>query len=178
MRLPTQDNCNPDDPKEAFQWAFVALPFEGSTPFIVQPEAREEWSEMFHKLGFRHHPELQTHKIRPPWRGQQHALNATMEVVPVDEPDPTPVVVPDMSQYTLHEQAFVREQLRHLDRQGSDDTDKASVVQGELFNPSDHSVSFVLGYLMNASDAERRRVIAAEMTGKKRDGILRRYKGI
>jgi hypothetical protein len=179
MKFPTVETCNQDDPREAFQWAFVALPFEGSTPFLIQPEARADWSQLFHDLGFRHHPELQVKKVRPPLRGGVHALNPAMKVVPVDDPDPPEMTAPNMADYTAHEQAIMAEQLRHLENQGArpDRADKASVVE-PLFNPSDHSVSFVLGYLHHASDAERRRVIAAEMTGKNRDGIRRRYPGI
>ncbi|RJO79306.1 DUF2744 domain-containing protein [Nocardia panacis] len=179
MRLPTQENCDPEDPKEAYQWAFVCLPFYGTTPLIVQPEARAEWSELFWDLGFRHHPELQTKKIRPPWRGQQHALNPSMQVVGIDEPDTEPISIPDPAEYTVHEQEVMLERLRQLGRIGDRPTAaEGAEVVGPQFNPADHSVSFVLGYLMNASPGERRRVIATEMTGKRRDGIMRRYPGV
>ncbi|MGY1896207.1 phage gene 29 protein family protein [Nocardia gipuzkoensis] len=179
QKFPTLASCDQSDPKEAFQWAFVALPFEGSTPFMIQPEARAEWSQLFHDLGFRHHPELQTKKVRPPIRGGKHTLNPGVAVVKVTEPDPEEFKVPDMSDYSTHEQAIMAEQLRHLQNQGDrPDRDAEASVVAEQFNPSDHSVSYVLGYMHHASDFERRRVVAAEMTGKRRDGILRRYKGI
>ncbi|WP_280430042.1 phage gene 29 protein family protein [Nocardia brasiliensis] len=177
--FPTLASCDQGKPEEAFQWAFVALPFEGSTPFLIQPEARPEWSQLFWDLGFRHHPELQTRKVRPPIRGGAHTLNPSVSVVDVNDPDPEEFTAPNMADYTAHEQAIVAEQLRHLqnqgDRPGPDDT---AAVVGELFNPADHSVSYVLGYLHHATEYERRRVIASEMTGKRRDGIMRRYKGI
>ncbi|MFB8281885.1 phage gene 29 protein family protein [Nocardia colli] len=177
--FPTLSNCDQAVPAEAFQWAFVALPFEGSTPFMIQPEARQEWSQLFWDLGFRHHRELQTRKVRPPIRGGAHTLNPSVTVVDVDEPDPQQFTAPDMSDYTAHEQAIVAEQLRHLQNQGDrPDADETASVVAEQFNPADHSVSYVLGYLHHANDYERRRVIAAEMTGKRRDGIMRRYKGI
>ncbi|CAM4133734.1 DUF2744 domain-containing protein [Nocardia ninae] len=178
-RFPTLSNCDQGKPEDAFQWAFVALPFEGSTPFMIQPEARKEWSQLFWDLGFRHFPELQTRKVRPPIRGGTHTLNPSVTVVDVNDPDPEEFKGPDMSAYTVHEQAIVAEQLRHLQNQGDrPDVDETASVVADQFNPADHSVSYVLGYLHHATDFERRRVIAAEMTGKRRDGIMRRYKGI
>lgn len=179
-RLPTVDNCDQDDPKEAFQWAFVALPFQGTTPLKVQPEVRSEWSQLFHDLGFRHHAELQTKKIRHPYRGQQHALNGLVRVVDMDDDEPDPVEIPDPAEFTVHEQELMIERLRHLGRLGERPIEPAgaSVDPGEVFNPSDHTVSTVNGYLMACNSAEKRRVVAAEMAGKHRDGILRKHRGI
>lgn len=137
----------------------------------------EEWSQRLWDLGFRHDPDAQTKKIRPPHRGQQHPLNNTSHVVDIDEPDPAPVVIPDMSRHTPHEQVVVAEQLYQngiLQRQAPE-VDKASIAP--TFNPSEHSPSTVNGYLMGQPDHERRRVLALEMTGKHRDQILRKWKG-
>lgn len=187
-RLPTQENCEPEegsevDPKEIYQWALTALPFAGSTPLLIQPEARAQWSELLWNLGFRHHPELQTKKIRAPHRGQQHALNGAVQVVDINDPDPDPVTIPDPLAYTPHEQAVMAERLYHGGMLGDRvpayrQHEFAEEESGDAFNPADHSPSTVNGYLMAAKPAERRRVIAAEMTGKCRDQILRKWKGV
>lgn len=178
-RLPTIDNCDPEDPREAFQWAFVALPFAGSTPLMVDPNIRPEWSQLFWDLGFRHHPELQTKRVIPPHRGPQHALNPSVMVVDKDEPDPDPVVIQDPASLNAYEQDIQLERYRHLGRlpEVPKEPEGAEVWSGGLFDPSEHTPSTVNGYLMAASPVERRRVLAAEMVGKKRDQILRRWPG-
>ncbi|CRY79892.1 hypothetical protein SAMN05421776_11752 [Nocardia farcinica] len=93
------------------------------------------------------------------------------------------MTIPDPLAYTPHEQAVMAERLYHAGMLGDrvpkwDPDATASESNGEPFNPSDHSVSTVNGYLMACSPAEARRVIAAEMVGKKRDGILRKNRGI
>jgi hypothetical protein len=177
-RLPTLETCNQDDPKDAFQWAFVNLPFAGSTPLLVQPEVRPQWSQLFHDLGFRHHPELQVKKLRHPYRGQQHALNGSVQVVDMDDPDPDPVNIPDPLEYTQHEQQVMLERIEHGRRSGERAKPEGASVDREQFNPSDHTCSTVNGYLMACSPAEGRRVVAAEMVGKARDQILRKNKGL
>lgn len=184
-RLPTQESCAPKggeepDPREVFQWAFVSLPFAGSTPLIVQDAVRPEWSQLFWDLGFRHHPELQTKKIRPPHRGQQHSLNGSVLVVDVDDPDPDPVVIQDPAALTAFEQEIQLERYRQLGRipEPNPVVEGAEELSGDLFDPADHTPSTVNGYLMAAQPVERRRVIAAEMTGKKRDQILRKWRDV
>ncbi|MFE7717479.1 DUF2744 domain-containing protein [Nocardia rhizosphaerihabitans] len=180
----TYANCQPaegeaPDPTRIFRWAFGALPFYGSTPLLVQDEAQAQWSQLFWDMGFRHFPELQTVKVRAANRGQQHSLNGAVEIVDIAADDLDPMVIPDPLAYTAHEQAVMAERLYHGgmigDRVPKWHPDaQASVSSGTPFNPSDHTVSAVNGYLLAPiPDAEKRRVMAAEMTGKKRDGILR-----
>lgn len=189
-RLPTQetaekavDENGEPDPREAFQWAFVSLPFTGSTPLLIQPEARADWSQLFWDLGFRHHPELQTKKVRAPWRGQQHALNGLSEVVDIDDPEPDPVVIPDPLAFTPHEQAVMAERLYQAGAIGDRVPkhrahEQAEEGSAELFDPAEHTPATVNGYLMAADPAERRRVVALEMVGKARSKILNRWPGV
>ncbi|WP_080735987.1 phage gene 29 protein family protein [Rhodococcoides fascians] len=176
-RLPTFENSRElqDDPQQKYQWAFVAIKLAGDTEFTPNPEAREWMSQHLEDLGFRHDPELMLKKLRTPHRGQQHYLNNTSEWVGIDEPDVAPVALPNMEEYTRHEQEFVAEQLRYhgvVKDAPVVEVDKASVTVAPVFNPADATVSYVKGYLVHASDQERRRVLAAEMMGKKRQGIL------
>lgn len=193
-RLPTFENSRDvqDDPKQKNQWALVAIKLAGDTEFTPNPEAREWMSEHLDDLAIVYAPDLakladengnihvsqlpeRKKKLRTPHRGQQHYLNNTSEWVGIDEPDVAPVALPNMEEYTRHEQEFVAEQLRYhgvVKDAPVVEVDKASVTEAPVFNPADATVSYVKGYLVHASDQERRRVLAAEMMGKKRQGIL------
>ncbi|MGW0245048.1 phage gene 29 protein family protein [Nocardia goodfellowii] len=187
-KFPTYENCQPPegeepDPKKIYQWALSVLPFSGSTPMIVQEQARAEWSELLYDLGFVHDPDRQTKRVQLPVRGQQHYLNGAAQIVPVDAPEPDPTIIPDPLEYTPHEQAVMAERLYHAGMLGDRlpayvENRYAEEESGPAFEPADHSPSTVNGYLMAAQPAERRRVIAAEMTGKQRDQILRKWKGV
>ncbi|MFE2997934.1 DUF2744 domain-containing protein [Nocardia sp. NPDC059246] len=187
-RFPTYEDCQPPegeepDPNKIFQCFLGYIPFAGSTPIILSEEARGELSEILWGFGLRHHPELQTKKLRMPYRGQQHYLNGAAHVVDIDDPDPEPVMIPDPLDYTPHEQAVIAERLYHAGMLGDRvpayrEHEFAEEESGDLFEPADHSPSTVNGYLMAARPAERRRVIAAEMTGKQRDQIIRKWPGV
>ena len=195
-RLPLQQDCiASDDPKVRHQWVLIALPFHGMTPFTMEPELREQWSERLDEAGYRHVDQLraladedgnihvsqlpeQKVKFIPPHRGQQQALNNSGVWVGIDEEAPDPVALPNMAEYTTHEKAFVAEQLYYDGTIKIPETpvDGAVVVPtAPAFNPADHTVSAVNGYLMAPiSMTEKRRVIAAEMASRKpRQGILR-----
>jgi len=197
-RLPTLEECAySDDPEVKNQWALVALPFFGTTPHTVEPQLRPEWSKHFDDLGYVWAPRLaeladengnihvsqlptQKLKLRAPHRGQQHVLNNSSAWVDVNDPDPDPVMLPDMSAFTRHEQEVVAEQLRYhgVVREDMPEPEVAEVVSTPAFDPSEHSPSTVNGYLMGVADAEKRRVVALEMTGKARDQILRKWRGV
>lgn len=194
-RLPLQQDCiESDDPTIRHQWVFVALPFHGMTPFTMEPQLREQWSERIDEAGYRHVDQIraladengnihvsqlpeQKVKFIPPHRGQQQHLNNSGVWVGMDEEAPDPVALPNVEEYTRHEQEFIAEQLRYhgVVRDLEPEVAGAVVVpSAPAFNPSDHTVSGVNGYLLAPiSDAEKRRVIAAEQMGKKRQGILR-----
>lgn len=110
--LITQDMCDPDNPEEMALWAFFFLPQVGGAPMISHPDYYRKWSQHFYDLGFRHHPELQTKKLNPPMRGPYHAYNNAAVWVGVDEPEPEPIVLPDVSKLTDQEKYVMVEQLR------------------------------------------------------------------
>jgi len=181
MRFPTYDDCQPaegeaPDPQNVFQWALTTLPLAGDASFTVEPNIRPEWSQLFWDLGFRHHPDLQTKKIVAPFRGQQHTLNGAATIVGVDEPDSPPVLIQDPASLTAHEQAVQLERYRQLGMlpPANVGPEGASVFEGDLFDPLEHTVSAVNGYLLAPIPmSEKRRVMAAEMASKNpRQGIL------
>lgn len=183
QKIPTRDNCNPDDPYEKFQWVFVALPFVGDQQFTPQDDILRRWSKRLVDLGFEMpEPDKATIKLRPANRGPQHTLNGLSDWVSVDEPDPEPVVIPDVGLYTRNEQEVIAEQLRYHGVVKDEEPPKsqARAYSLEQFNPADYSPSTVKGYLLAASPEEQQRVMAAEMTGKRRDQILNdpRFRGL
>lgn len=193
-RIPTLENCDPNDPEQVLQWIAVQLPFAGKQEYTPSPEQRAAWSKRWDSLAIVYAPSLakladengNIHvsqlpqpklKLRVPYRGQQHYLNGAMQWVDIDEPEVSPVQLPDMAEYTPHERAFMVEDLRYHGAVKSDEPkmDTAVVVDAsDLFNPADHTVSAVNGYLMAPIPmSEKRRVIALEMSSKKpRQGIL------
>lgn len=185
QKIPTRDNCNPDDPYEAFQWLFVALPFVGDQTFTPQDDILRQWSKRMADLGFEQpDPAKAKIKLRPARRGPEHTLNGLSDWVSVDEPDPEPVIIPDVGLYTRSEQEIIAEQLRYhgvvKDEPRQESTARAYSL--DQFDPSDATPSEVNGYLKGIASQgnweEMQRVIAAEMTGKKRDQILRKWPGV
>lgn len=198
-RIPTWDNCDRTDPKTRLKPACVGLPWAGSQKLTPPSDLAEEWSEHWVKIGLCYigdiaaladangmiHvdqlpvPEL---KLVPPHRGQQHPMNGTMQWIGVDEPEPDPVVIPDVSSkvHTREEQEIVAEQLYYdgVIKLPEPERDVATVEK--TFNPADYTPSEVRGYLIGADDRERSRVLALEMTGKHRPQILNdpRWKGM
>lgn len=198
MRLALQSNCNQDDPREANQWLFVDLPFGHNQPYTPDHRMLPDWSERVTDAGYVHIDNLkklagdgglihidqlpeQKIRYRPPYRGQQHTLNHGSWVA-MDSEDPAPFTVPDPALHTVHEQEAMAERLYHTGvlKRHEDKPETASVGRAP-FNPSDHTPSSVNTYLEYcADDHERRRVLAAEMTGKHRQQILRNplWKGL
>ncbi|CCW14597.1 phage gene 29 protein family protein [Rhodococcus aetherivorans] len=184
-RIPTRENCDPNDPEDKFQWVFVAWPFMGDQTYTPHDDILKMWSKRMCDLGFElPDPDKSQLKLVGPVRGPQHTLNGAVGWVDKNDPDPEPVVIPDMGAYTRFEQEIVAEQLRyHGVIPGEEQkVSKAKVRTGDQFEPSEHSPSTVNGYLLGVqaqgNSAEMRRVVAAEMAGKKRDQILRKWRGI
>ena len=201
MRLPLQSTCDQNDPRTAHQWLCVQLPFgqnQGHTPDL---RLLPDWSQRIDDAGYRHVDQIraladenglihvdqlpkQRKRFRAPYRGQQHALNGSGEWVDMDAEDPEPFAVPDPAAHTPHEQAAMAERMYYTGalKRPEPVVDKASVGTARpIFNPSEHTPNAVNTYLEYcANDVERRRVIAAEMNGKKRGQILRnpKWKGM
>ncbi|MCA1009005.1 DUF2744 domain-containing protein [Rhodococcus hoagii] len=198
-RIPTWDNCDRTDPKLALKPACVGLPWAGPQKFTPPSDLAEDWSEHWTRIGvcyvghiaaladengMIHVDQLPTPalKLIPPPRGQQHPQNATMQWVGIDEPEPPPMVIPDVSseQYTRNEQAAIAEQLYRDGVIPSPEPARDVASVERTFDPRDYTPSEVRGYLIGQDDRERSRVLALEMTGKCREQILNdpRWKGM
>jgi len=51
--FPTRENCDPNNPSEAFLWMFAALPFVKGGPLLMPPDYYRLVSEHLWKLGCR-----------------------------------------------------------------------------------------------------------------------------
>lgn len=185
----TLDQCDQDDPREAHQWVFSAgLPFHGSTPLIIHEEVWPEWSELFSDYGLVHAPSLarladedgnihvsklpvQSKFPHAPRKGPEHYLNPAAHVSDNDD-EPGPVPLPDPLSFTREQQEAMVERLRYAGVLPEDTPPVDTAMVEKTFNPSDHTPPVVVGYLLGQPDHERRRVLSAEMRGKKRAKIL------
>lgn len=174
---PTYENCDQDNPKDWMVWALMAFPWLGDVPMPIDPMSWEDICQYMWDLGFRHHPELQVKKIIPPTRGPKHYTNQSARIVEMDH-EQKPIILPDPSEQTEEEQEMYIARLRETGALAAEQeiVDKASVSTHTDFEPANESVAFVNGYLHAADDKERSRVLALEMTGKKRKGILKNPK--
>ncbi|PXX52631.1 uncharacterized protein DUF2744 [Nocardia tenerifensis] len=112
MTIPSLDQCNPDDPNEAFVWALVGLPGPQNSPLLVHPDVLRQWSKHLWDLGFRHYPDEQTKEYHPPARGLTHWLNGSGQWAEKGAPRPAESSAPDVSELTPDERAHLVEQLR------------------------------------------------------------------
>ncbi|WP_306358706.1 MULTISPECIES: DUF2744 domain-containing protein [unclassified Nocardia] len=111
MGLPLQHECDPDNPDEAFVWAFVALPGPGNGPLLVPPRILGQWSRRLWELGFRHHPAEQTLEYQlggndGHWLGQPGAWVPKGTAVAPDDG------VPDVSELSAVQRAHLVAQLQ------------------------------------------------------------------
>ncbi|MEU2033588.1 phage gene 29 protein family protein [Nocardia amamiensis] len=112
MPIPLHEDCDPNDPHEAFTWALVGLPGPRNSPLLVHPDVLRKWSKHLWDLGFRHYPEEQTKEYHPPARGVTHWLNGAGRWAEKGTPPPPEASAPDVAQLTPDERANLVEQLR------------------------------------------------------------------
>lgn len=201
-RLPTYEKCaGSDDPRVRHQWAFVQWPFLNDQGYTPAPDALELWSVRLDQLGYVHGPTLaqladengmihvsqlpeQTIKLAVPYRGQQHYLNGAAMWIDRDADEVEPVNIPDPAEFTVHEQLVMQERMRYTGTLKDPEPEPDGLAEEfkPQFNPTDHTPSAVNGYLEACSAMgnmhEMKRVVAAEMMGKHRQQILKRWPGV
>jgi len=131
MKIPSQEDHNPNDPRQHVAWALRNLPMIAGVGAITHPGYLFGWSEHLWRAGFRHvdwirgladengniHvsqlPEQEI-KFQPAFRGQRHDANNAARWVDKDTPDPKPVVIPDITKFTEQENlAMLRQFEEH-----------------------------------------------------------------
>ncbi|UVT24982.1 DUF2744 domain-containing protein [Rhodococcus pyridinivorans] len=76
--LPTRENCDPNNPEEAFLWMFVGLPGVNGASMIMGPDYYRQVSKQLWELGARPVEEPIKHLERGRWVYEN----------PDDEPEP------------------------------------------------------------------------------------------
>lgn len=191
-QIPTQQWCfEQEGPEKRHQWMFVAsMPFGRDTYYTPDGDTLAYLSTRVQEAGYSHISELealadavgmvslakvrqQVKKLQPPPAGQAHTLNNTSQWVDMDAPDPGPIAVADMSQFTVEQNIKHVEQLRNMGVPGvipdiQEPGPSGARVVGKEFDPAAHGPAVVIGYLLGQDDAERKRVLAAELRGGRR----------
>ncbi|WP_280389319.1 phage gene 29 protein family protein [Nocardia wallacei] len=181
------EDINPDDPEERFLPALQCIPMGPGMQRMVLPEAICRFiSKHLTEAGCPPmDPALATKKYRPPVRGQNHPLNSAADWVPLDAPEPEPVVVQDPATLTVHEQEAQLERYRYMgykvEKPPPPEPQAFEIDQLDdppRFPPGEHTVTEVCAYLRELGDTdpvERGRVLYAERHGKGRNRILKRF---
>ena len=121
--IPFQDRANFDDPEEHAAWLFIGLRMASGDTLNFHPDDAKAASRQLWEAGYRHHPELQTHRMSIPGGSAQSFLAASGgDWVPVGEPvEPVAQAraeVPDISDLSLEQRTALAEQLRDLGHGG------------------------------------------------------------
>lgn len=106
MQILRPEDCDPNNPEEAFAWVFQYMPAgRGESPVLMPDYMRKQFSKICHGAGLVHDPARQTMKVQPPVRGPRHVLNGAGRWVPISEPDPEPITIPSIHAMTIEENA-------------------------------------------------------------------------
>lgn len=129
-----------------FEDAFVGIPTAGGAATMLPPELVSGWAQHLRDCGFVHVSEVaalavdgvvevgalppQRIKYQPAARGPRSRWNNAGRWVPMSEPDPPPVVLPDISELQPNERQAMLEQFRAAGMIPA--TPTAPTVAGEL----------------------------------------------
>lgn len=99
--FPTRENCNPDDPYQAYLWALVALPYQNGGQLAMPVDYLQFVSKRLWdcfgppkctNCGHLEEPKI---KYRRPSGLEPNWMTAPGRWVPADAPDPSPVPAAD-----------------------------------------------------------------------------------
>lgn len=121
--IPFQDRADMESPEEFAAWVFIALRMQSGDTLNFHPADAAAASKQLWEAGFRHHPELQSHRMSIPGGSDQSFLAAAGgDWVEVSEAE-SPLAqarreVPDISDLSLEQRTALQEQLRQLGHGG------------------------------------------------------------
>lgn len=110
--MPILDQAKADmtDPQQHVAWALTPVPIDATgRPLVLPLTAIPYISEHLYRFGFRHHPELQTHKYAQ--EGATNFMAANTHVVPMEDEASAPAPEVDLSQISDEEAAAVQAAL-------------------------------------------------------------------
>lgn len=87
--FPTKENCDPNNPYEAFLWMLVALPYQTGAQLVMPVAYLQLISKRLWDCGARP-AETAVIKYRPPSGSEPNWMTAPGTWVDVSEPDPSP----------------------------------------------------------------------------------------
>lgn len=87
--FPLRENCNPDNPEEAFLWMLVALPYQTGAQLVMPVEYLQLISKRLWDCGARPTAEPII-KYRPPSGSEPNWMSAPGRWVKASDPDPKP----------------------------------------------------------------------------------------
>lgn len=125
----SQKDCNPEDPEEHALWALRNLPSFAGSGVITHVGFLRLWSKHLWEAGFRHRDYLesladengnihvsklpeQEIRFQEPFRGPHHQYNNAARWVRAGEPDPEPIVIPNVKEMTIQEKYAMAYQLK------------------------------------------------------------------
>jgi hypothetical protein len=129
MSIPDQKQVNWLVPEEHFAWAMRNMPTFAGVGAVTHPGFLRVWSKHLWECGFAHRDYLvsladengmihvdqlpaQSIKLQPAFRGPRNNFNNAAQWVPVDQPDITPMNLPDVNQLTPQENEAMLQQYR------------------------------------------------------------------
>lgn len=129
--IPSQSEADMQNPSEHFLWALRNMPSFAGSGCITHSGFLSEWSKHLWQCGFAHRDylegladadgnihvsklPLQTIKFQEAFRGPHHTFNNAARWVQADEPDPQPVIIPNLREHTIQEQYVLAYQLKEL----------------------------------------------------------------
>lgn len=121
--IPFQDRADMENPDEFAAWLFIALRMQSGDTLNFHPADAAAASRQLWEAGFRHRPDLQTHRMSVPGGPEQSFLAASggdwVEVGKAESPTAQARrAVPDISGLSLEERSALQEQLRQLGHGG------------------------------------------------------------
>ena len=123
-----QETVDMGNAEQAVAWAMQFMPTLNGMPALIPSEFLAVWSRHLVEAGFCHVDYLrgmadedgnihvsklprQRIKLSPPIRGSRHGLNNAWRWVDMDEPDPEPIRLPDITELQPNEQAALLSQF-------------------------------------------------------------------
>lgn len=142
--IPTQERADMNDPEQFAAWVFIALQMQSGDTLNFHPLDAAAASKQLWEAGFRHHPELQSHRMSIPGGPDQSFLAASggdwvAASTAESEIETGRRQVPDISGLSLEQRMALLDQLHALGHGGpvaSPLPEGAEVSEAVPFTPS------------------------------------------
>lgn len=127
--IPSQEECDPNNPEEHFLWALRNMPSFAGSGVVTHSGFLRVWSKHLWEAGFVHCDYLarladengnihvdklpkQQIRFQEAFRGPHHTYNNAARWVRANEPAPKPYVIPNIQEMTTQEKYALAYQLK------------------------------------------------------------------